>query len=232
MIGEKIINVNNDNINHHIVEICKIFNDYHNSISTAQEEKYYDGYIDAYFAFESKLTAFGIDFAPLELTDKLKPNILKVVSFFEAMNNKYTKRSISDYATDTIETTRIKYRKKLNIGFFYTFSDGDLERIKSLINELRDLITKSTLFSADHKERILKKLENLQKELHKNMSSLDNIWGFIGDAGIVLGKFGIDAKPFVDRISELMQITWRTQAIAEELPTGTPLPLLTDKIEE
>ena len=58
------------------------------------------------------------------------------------------------------------------------------------------------------------------------MSSLDKLWGLIGEAGVVLGKFGRDAKPFVDRIREIAQIAWRTQARAEELPSGTPLPLL------
>ena len=58
------------------------------------------------------------------------------------------------------------------------------------------------------------------------MSSLDKLWGLIGDVGVALGKFGKDAKPIVDRIREITMITWRTQARAEELPSATPLPLL------
>ncbi len=58
------------------------------------------------------------------------------------------------------------------------------------------------------------------------MSSLDKFWGLIGEAGIVLGKFGKDAKPFVDRMREIAQIIWRTHARAEELPSGSPFPLL------
>ena len=64
------------------------------------------------------------------------------------------------------------------------------------------------------------------------MSSLDRFWGLIGEAGVALGKFGQDAKPFVDRIREIAQIIWRTQARAEELPSGTPLPLLSDGKQE
>ncbi|MBI4826866.1 MAG: hypothetical protein HY807_10680 [Nitrospirae bacterium] len=40
-------------------------------------------------------------------------------------------------------------------------------------------------------------------------------------------KFGDDAKPFVDRIREIADIVWRTQARAEELPSSTPTPLIT-----
>ena len=47
------------------------------------------------------------------------------------------------------------------------------------------------------------------------------------DAGVALGKFGIAAKPFVDRVKEIAEIVWRTQARAEELPSGTKLTLLT-----
>jgi len=108
----------------------------------------------------------------------------------------------------------------------YEFSEGDLARIQVIINELRDTISESEIFDANHKERLLKKLEALQRELHKKVSSLDAFWGLIGEAGVALGKFGKDAKPVVDRIKEMAQIVWRTQARAEELPSGTTLPLL------
>jgi hypothetical protein len=71
-------------------------------------------------------------------------------------------------------------------------------------------------------------------ELHKKMSNLDKFWGLIGDAGVTLGKFGEEAKPFVDRIREIVDIIWRVQSIAEELPIGNSQPLLKEpqNIEE
>ena len=54
---------------------------------------------------------------------------------------------------------------------------------------MRQLLTDSELFDANHKERLLKKLESLQAEVHKQVSSLDKFWGLIGEAGVVLGKF-------------------------------------------
>jgi hypothetical protein len=41
-----------------------------------------------------------------------------------------------------------------------------------------------------------------------------------------MGKFGKDAKPLTDRIKEIMNIVWRTQARAEELENGAPNPFL------
>ena len=122
-----------------------------------------------------------------------------------------------------------KKRSLLNIGFFYEFTDGDINRIQILINELRAEISKSDLFEEDHRSRLLKRLERLQAEMHKKMSDIDRFWGLIGDAGVALGKFGKDAKPIVDRIKELSQIAWRTQSRAEELPSGSHNPLIEEQ---
>jgi hypothetical protein len=155
-------------------------------------------------------------------------NIERISSFFYGVMNGISKKEHEL----TLGSAREKYAKIFGTTFVYQFSDGDLKRIQQLINELRDEITKSELFDAKHKQRILKKLEGLQSELHKKMSSLDRLWGLIGEAGVALGKFGQDAKPLVDRIREISQITWRTQARAEELPSGTTLPLLSEGKQE
>jgi hypothetical protein len=134
------------------------------------------------------------------------------------------------YNNRTQLLSAIENKKKiLNKGFFYEFTDGDLNRIQQLINELRQSISSSELFEDGHKSRLLRRLESLQSEMHKKMSDVDRFWGLIGDAGIVIGKFGKDAKPFVDRIRELSEIVWRTQAHAEQLPSSSENPLLENK---
>ena len=125
-----------------------------------------------------------------------------------------------------IQLMKNKFNNVLGQIFAYEFTQGDVDRIQVLINELREQINSSNLFDSKHKERLLKRLETLQSEMHKKMSDLDKFWGLVGDAGIVLGKFGKDSKPFVDRIREISDIIWRTQSRAEELPSGTPPPLL------
>lgn len=129
------------------------------------------------------------------------------------------------------QSLKTRYTITLGAGFFYEFSDGDLQRIQTLISELRDLLTSSKEFAEDHRARLLKRLEVLQSELHKRVSNLDRFWGLMGDAGAALGKFGKDAKPIVDRIREIIDIIWRTQARAEELPSATPRPMLSDDDE-
>ncbi|OIQ99523.1 hypothetical protein GALL_184600 [mine drainage metagenome] len=128
-----------------------------------------------------------------------------------------------------LESLKSHFKTSLGTTFCYEFSQGDLERIQTLINQLRDMVSQSNHFEKDHQRRLLKRLESLQAEMHKRVSDLDRFWGLIGDAGVVLGKFGKDAKPFVDRIRDIADIVWRTQSRAEELPSGTSSPLLENK---
>lgn len=128
-----------------------------------------------------------------------------------------------------VASLRNRYRASLGTGFSYEFSQGDLDRVQELINNLREMIVGLTQLEKDHQQRLLRRLERLQSELHKRVSDLDRFWGLIGDAGVVLGKIGNDAKPIVDRIREIADIVWQTQSRAEELPSGTKLPQLENR---
>lgn len=136
------------------------------------------------------------------------------------------------YSDLQLRSLRTHFRTALGNGFHYEFSQGDLDKIQTLLNQLQDLVSKSTLFEKDHQRRLLKRLENLQAELHKRVSDVDKFWGLIGDAGVAMGKFGMDAKPIVDRIKEIADIVWRTQSRAEELPSDASFPLLSNKDKE
>ena len=125
-----------------------------------------------------------------------------------------------------IETLRSRFKLSLGTSFAYEFSQGDLMRVQVLLNELRDQIANATQLDKEHQQRLLHRLEKLQAEIHKKVSDLDRFWGLVGDAGVVLGKLGRDAKPIVDRIHEIAAIVWRTQSRAEELPSDAKIPTL------
>ncbi len=139
------------------------------------------------------------------------------------------KYCVSESSRLKVESFRSHFKAALGSGFTYEFSQGDLERVQSLINEIRDLIGNATGLEKDHQRRLLARLEKLQSEMHKKVSDLDRFWGLIGDAGVVLGKLGNDAKPIVDRIKEVADIVWQTQSRSEELPSGTQIPLIADR---
>jgi hypothetical protein len=113
-----------------------------------------------------------------------------------------------------------RFASLLGHQFHYSLSDADIERIQILINELRHLITNNTRIDEGHRRRLLLRLERLQTELHKRVSDLDRFWGIVADGGVLMRKLGEDAKPIVDRIREIAEIAWRSQADAEQLPSS------------
>lgn len=202
--------------------ITRKFLDFDSQIVRPINSEKHSDYLEAFAILEAFIKSNSFKFSIPTITSNKKQNYENIISFYNDFHRelKRIKEEIN------LEFLRRKYSSHFETGFKYIFSDGDLERIQKLINELRDIIGKSKIIDEKHKERLLMKLEALQKELHKKMSSLDKIWGLIGEAGIVLGKFGKDVKPLVDRIREIVQIGWRTQARAEELPSDSEFPVL------
>lgn len=119
---------------------------------------------------------------------------------------------------------RERFKNLFSNEFAYEFSQGDLNRLQVLINEIREHIAGSDGLEDGHRRRLLMRLEKLQGELHKKVSDLDRFWGLVGDAGVVLGKLGTDAKPVVDRVKEIADIVWSAQSRAEELPSNARFP--------
>ncbi len=128
-----------------------------------------------------------------------------------------------------VAALRQKFRVSLGLGFMYEFSQGDLDRVRSLLSQLREMIAVATQFEMAHQQRLLRRLDRIHSELHKKVSDLDRFWGLVGDAGVVATKLGNDAKPMVDMIREIADIVWQTQSRAEELPSGTSLPQLASR---
>jgi len=202
--------------------ICTEIIGYYSRQSEPQRWEDYSSYIDAYAALEAFIQSKELPYEMPSIEKNRHATMDSLYKFCNGLETTFDKK----LSESELEVAKNKYKGIFEVGFIYRLTDGDLSRIQVLINELRNTIATSELFDANHRERLLNKLESLQKELHKKMSSLDKFWGLVGDAGIVLGKFGQDAKPFVDRITEIAQIIWRTQVNAEELPSGTNLPFL------
>jgi hypothetical protein len=213
-----------------ILEICKEPNEYFYNHAYASGEYYnlneddYEWILNAYSLvlsiFDEKILEPITD--PLVLSGSLANDAWSLHKYFENVYNHY----IVQGTNLKVQNISSIFKNKFKNGFAYEFTQGDIKRIQDLINELRAEIGKSAKIPDEHKTRLLKRLEKLQSEMHKKMSDLDRFWGLVGDAGVVIGKFGNDAKPIVDRIREIAAIVWRTQSNAEELPSGTQNPML------
>jgi hypothetical protein len=163
-----------------------------------------------------------------KLDANAKSNSIRLTNILDG-----TAREININNTNLLFSSSVdKYQKMLGDGFVYEFSDNQVKRIQVILNELRGLIGNSDYFDEDHKDRILRRLEKLQSELHKKVSDLDRLWGLVGDAGVALAKLGTDAKPIVDRIKELTYITWDAQKKSEGIARDTEFPLLENSADD
>ena len=221
MVEDKFIENLSDNPIEGAKQICDLIVDFHNTEARGSIDRYSD-YIELYALASSYFEAHDIDYQfPAFGEDKAK-NINTLIAVAGDIGRKLEQK----LDTKSIEHLKSKYQAKFKGGFCYEFTEGDIEKIQVHISELRKFISEYKGFEEGHRRRLLKRLEKLQSELHKKVSDLDMFWGLIGDAGVVIGKFGNDAKPMVERIKEVADIVWRTQSSAEELPSGTKLPLL------
>lgn len=148
--------------------------------------------------------------------DQILTEFSSAASLAEQLNRK---REIEEI----MEQGRAAFRREASGATSLT--DSDLERAQHLINDLRDLLTSSALPSS-HKQRLLARLEELQREMHKTMSNFDRFWGFVADLGASLRLLGDDAEPIVKRVTELGDVYAKAQAAHLGLPPpakGQPL---------
>jgi len=211
-------------------EICDRFLRGDSSVQGEEHVDRYEDYLKSLALVVSILEGYGLDHEVEipKIVNDVYEDCQRIANFIAALRKEIKERS----APLTYEAQRALLAVKINRGFYYEFTDGDLKRLQTLINELRDLTEETENLTEDHRRRLLAKLERLQMELHKKVSDIDRFYGLVGDAGVMLGKFGAQAKPFVDRIRELIEIIWRTQSKREELPNNSPPPILPEATDD
>ena len=229
MFDEFILNGLHEN---HVVAINQLCTEF--SETTAQQQpagfpskidtSYFSEYLSAVGILQSLLDAYHINYDQIKFTDNTAKNIHSIKNFFTFIANSIS----AELAMFKLEESKKKHSARWGASFTYEFSDDEIKVLQDKIHDLRGIITSLGEIDEDHKMRLLKRLEALQSELHKKVSDLDKFWGLIGDAGVVIGKFGKDAKPFVGQIKEITNLIWRAQSRAEGLPETDVTPLLSE----
>jgi hypothetical protein len=148
-------------------------------------------------ARETKLEPFP------EIGSQRHQNISSVTGYFNRLRDQVRTELSGRYSKGYFETKTEEYVALFSRVSVYEFSESDFKRVHELVRELRELIRGSSLITDEHKRRLLRRLEAMHAELHKKTSDIDRFWGFIGEAGIAMRKFGDDLAPISERILEL-----------------------------
>jgi hypothetical protein len=148
-------------------------------------------------ARDSKLEPFP------EVGPQRHQNIANVTRYFSHLRDQVRTELSGRYSRGYFETKTEEYVALFSRVSVYEFPELDFKRVHELVRELRDLIRDSSLITDDHKRRLLRRLEAMHAELNKKTSDIDRFWGFIGEAGIAMRKFGEDLAPISERVLEL-----------------------------
>ena len=190
------------------------------SIKSCDQKDYYD-VLEGMGLLRAFVESFKFNISFPDLKGPTHQNLMSIKEFLNKNSASFEQEFIIGHSKNFKGFLENKFPR----WFLYKFTEGDLSRIQFLINELRTIISATEGLENAHKSRLLVRLENLQSELHKSVSDLDKFWGLLIDASIVLKKIGENAKPIIDRIREIIDIVWRVQIRAEELPSNVPLEL-------
>jgi hypothetical protein len=219
--GEKFLNTLTGDSNSAIINVC---NEFFRMRSELKSTKEISNLIVETYAFAETLLKdiMGLDITVPEIANDFDIDFKRSDFFIKSILEKAEKQK----HIDLFQEHKNRFRLYLGKGYRYEFSEGDLKRIQKIINELRDLISATEDLEAEHKRRLLRRLEKLQSEFHKKVSDLDAFWGFLIEASITIGLMGENVKPMVDRIKELKEIIWPVQTRAYELSSDLPFKLL------
>jgi hypothetical protein len=169
-----------------------------------QMPEHHDDYVEALsilrafaVARDAKVEGFP------ELGSQRHQNVANIASYFGRLRNTVRAELTNRHARGYFESKTEEYVSLFSKASIYEFSETDFKRVQDLVNELRELIRGSTLITDEHKRRLLRRLEAMTSELRRKTNDIDRFWGFIGEAGIAMRKFGDDLAPISERVLEL-----------------------------
>lgn len=99
----------------------------------------------------------------------------------------------------------------------YEFSNDEFATIEASINALKQDIRNAKILTEDHKDRLIEKVNKVQSELGKKMSSLDKTLGSLISIAKALGVAGKESKPAFDRINETINLISKVQDRGDNL---------------
>lgn len=175
----------------------------------------------------SEAHELGISFPELNINNKEENvgNIIK--AYHHGAKNVVTQLKMIEDKLD-FETLKEEYVQKFGNCFAFQFSDGDLSKTQSLLKQLEQIVDSAEYLDDCDTLRLKDRVNRSLHVLHKKSVNLDPIWGLIGDAGVVISRYGSQADSIANRIFEIIEIIWRTQAITENLESGINNPFLGD----
>ncbi len=131
-------------------------------------------------------------------------------------------------ASDRAQALEEHFQALLDRSLGYDLNERQLIELRRLVTELQAKISASRILVEHRRERLLKRLEKLQLELHVKVSSLDRLYGTAMEVLAVAQNLEAEAKPIIDVAGKIFGIIWAVQAHKDGsgmLQTIVPFPV-------
>ena len=172
-----------------------------------QLPEHHDDYVEALGILKGFAAARDAKVQPFpEIGQQRHQNIACIATYFSQVRTAVRAELIGRHSRGYLDSKTEEYLALFARAQVYEFSEEEFRRAQVLVGELRELLQENSLITEEHQKRLLRRLESVRGELHKRTSDIERFWGFLGEAAIVMRKFGDDLKPISDRVLELSRI--------------------------
>jgi hypothetical protein len=193
----------------------------------------YEDFIELYSFYQVYAEKHSLDVAFPRLGTNSQNNLELIISFFRNRLRIVTLK-VQKYASERIiDEKKTKFKAILFGDYLYEFNSEELKTIRMLLYQLKSFLNESPHLESQFTQRLTRKIDNISKDLHVEMPTLDTLWGLVGEAGVLVGKAGEKVSMIVNKIREIIHVIWQVQARSENLSTEeTPMMFLSYKEPE
>jgi len=126
--------------------------------------EFYQRYIEFSALLEAFLLSYNFPFKKIDLDLNKEDNILKIMNFSNQIKLDLSIMSKRRLVWDSSNN----YKAPFQYRFSQAITSNELDKIQLLINELREILSMSSVFGMEHKSRLLRQLGNLNRNYIRN----------------------------------------------------------------
>jgi hypothetical protein len=169
-----------------------------------QTPEHHDDYVEALSILRAFAAARDIKLSAFpEIGPQRRQNIDGVGAYFAQLRSTVRAELTGRHSRGYFESKTEEYLALFAKTQPYEFPDEVYQRVQALMSELRELLRSNHLLSEGHQRCLLRRLDAMRGELQRKTNDIERFWSFLGEAAIVMRKFGEDLKPISDRVREL-----------------------------
>jgi len=140
----------------------------------------------------------------------------------------YSALQLERDATERAELLEEHFQVLLDNHLGYDLNEQQLVELRRWVTELQARISGTHTLPEHRHERLLRRLDKLQLELHTKLSSLDRLYGTIMEVVVVAQSLGDESQAVIDIAGKIFAIIWAVHSRKDGRglsQTIVPLPL-------